>query len=304
MSSTTENKLTTPGNIPDSITLLIEPDTKDLGEFSVSRSLPDKRRQRVGPFIFWDHMGPADFPPGSGVSVRPHPHIGLATITYLFDGVIVHRDSLGYEQPITSGAVNWMTAGKGIVHSERSPADLVESGSHLHGIQAWIALPEELEETEPRFEHYPADGIPVVELPGARLTVIAGRAWGQQSPVQTSSETLYVEIDLAERGKIETPDDIDEIAIYTISGTIAVDDFDLPPRRMAILKNRTSAEIIAKSDAKFMMLGGAILPGERILWWNFVSSSRDRLNKAKRDWLEKNFDDVPGETEFIPLPKK
>ena len=288
----------------DSIIQVIKPEAKDLGEFVVRRTLPDKERQRVGPFIFFDHMGPADFPPGSGVSVRPHPHIGIATITYLFDGVIIHRDSLGYVQPITGGAVNWMTAGRGIVHSERSPEDLVANGSHLHGIQAWVALPTELEETEPRFEHYPREDIPSVSLPGIQLTIIAGEAYGGRSPVRTSSETIYLEADMATGADFDSPDTFDELAVYVVSGDVTVDGHELPAGQMAVLRPRSSARIAARTPSKLMLLGGATLEGERILWWNFVSSSRDRLNKAKSDWRGKRFGNVPGETEFIPLPEK
>jgi len=286
------------------IALLIEPGSKDLGEFSVRRSLPDRRRQRVGPFVFWDHMGPAEFPPGTGVAVRPHPHIGLATITYLFEGVIVHRDSLRFEQPITTGAVNWMTAGRGIVHSERTPQELLESGSRLHGIQAWVALPEALEETEPRFEHYPADRIPRLSFDGARMAVVAGEAFGVRSPVDTASETFLVEADLDAGASLDTPAEVDEIAVYAVTGSVTVDGVSLEPGRMAVLKERTSATVEASEQAKVMLLGGATLAGERIVWWNFVSSSRDRLEQAKRDWRERRFDDVPGDPEFIPLPEK
>jgi len=288
---------------PNSILQVISPETKDLGEFTVRRTLPDSDRQRVGPFIFFDHMGPADFPPGSGVSVRPHPHIGIATITYLFDGVIVHRDSLGFEQPITRGAVNWMTAGKGIVHSERSPEDLVSSGSQLHGIQAWVALPEELEETEPRFEHYPQEQIPAVSMPGIQLTIIAGEAYGNRSPVQTSSETIYIEADMEAGAELDCPGNFDELAIYVVGGEVTVDGYVVPPGQMAILAENTSANIAANTSSKLMILGGATIAGDRILWWNFVSSSRDRLDQAKKDWLAGEFDDVPGESEFIPLPE-
>ena len=286
------------------IELVIDPPDKDLGDFTVRRSLPDKRRQRVGPFIFWDHMGPAAVPPGTGVSVRPHPHIGLATITYLFEGVIVHRDSLGYVQPITSGAVNWMTAGKGIVHSERSPEDLVASGSMLHGIQAWVALPTELEEIEPRFEHYPAHDIPRLSEPGLELTVIAGEAYGATSPVQTSSATVYVEADMEEGASLETPADVDEIAVYAVSGAVEVDGQPLPAGRMAILAARATAKVSARSPAKVMILGGGTLQGERLLYWNFVSSFPERLEQARQDWKNGKFDDVPGDPEFIPLPEK
>ena len=290
--------------LPKSVSQVIEPVTKDLGEFTVRRTLPDKSRQRVGPFIFFDHMGPAAFPPGSGVSVRPHPHIGIATITYLFDGIIVHKDSLGYDQPITRGAVNWMTAGRGVVHSERSPADLIAKGSHLHGIQAWVALPIELEETDARFEHYPESEIPAVELPGVSLTIIAGEAYGACSPVRTSSETIYVEADLEEGATLQTPGEFDELAVYCVTGLVTVDGYELRPGQMAVFEPHTSATIAAIVASKIMLPGGATLEGERILWWNFVSSSRERINQAKKDWLEKKFDEVPGETEFIPLPKK
>ena len=289
---------------PKSISLVIEPRATDLGDFEVRRALPHKKRQRVGPFIFFDHMGPADFPPGKGISVRPHPHIGLATITYLFDGVIVHRDSLGYQQPITRGAVNWMTAGRGIVHSERSPENLVASGSHLHGIQAWVALPTELEESEPRFEHYPASDVPSVSLPGVNLKIIAGEAYGCRSPVRTSSETIYIEVDMEEGATLDTPGSADELAVYSVNGEITIDGYSVPPGNMAVLNERTSATIVAKVRSKVMLAGGTSLEGERILWWNFVSSSRERLNQAKQDWLDRKFPEVPGETEFIPLPKK
>ena len=301
------NKEDRPPMATDSSTAIAEildGDAKDLGEFTVRRTLPHSSRQRVGPFIFWDHMGPAEFPPGAGVSVRPHPHIGLATITYLFEGVIMHRDSLGYAQPISPGEVNWMTAGRGIVHSERSPEDLLERGSRLHGIQAWVALPEEQEETAPRFEHYPSTEIPVVEFDGARATVIAGEAWNHSSPVQTSSQTLYVEIDLDAGGAIDTPAGVDEIAVYPVDNDITVDGTVVEAGRMAVLKPGIAAKIEAGSVSKVMVLGGATLPGERILWWNFVSSSRERLNKAKKDWRENRFEAVPGESEFIPLPDK
>jgi redox-sensitive bicupin YhaK (pirin superfamily) len=289
---------------PGAIELVIDPPDKDLGEFTVRRSLPHKLRQRVGPFIFWDHMGPAEFPPGAGVTVRPHPHIGLATITYLFEGVIVHRDSLGYVQPITSGAVNWMTAGKGIVHSERSPEDLVASGSKLHGIQAWVALPTELEETEPRFEHYPADDIPRLSKPGLELTVIAGEAFGAKSPVQTSSKTVYVEADMEEGASLVTPAGVDEIAVYAVRGAVEVDGQPLPAGRMAILSARATASVSAQSPAKVMILGGGTLQGERLLSWNFVSSFPERLEQARQDWKSGKFDDVPGDPEFIPLPER
>jgi len=284
------------------IDLLIEPVEKDLGEFVVRRTLPAPGRQRVGPFIFFDHMGPADFQPGSGVSVRPHPHIGLATITYLFAGQIMHRDSLGHAQVIENGAINWMTAGRGIVHSERSPEELKESGSRLHGIQAWVALPTELEETDPRFEHYPAIDVPETNLDGTRLRVIAGSAYGLTSPVRTSSETLYVEADLDADADLTLPGNVDELAVYVVDGEISIGERDVSTATMAVIRPGSDVVVRAKTVCKLMLLGGATLPGKRYLWWNLVSSSRERIEQAKTDWRENRFPPVPGETEFIPLP--
>ena len=285
------------------IELLIDPVEKDLGDFVVRRTLPAPVRQRVGPFIFFDHMGPADFEPGSGVSVRPHPHIGLATITYLLAGKIMHRDSLGHAQSIEQGAINWMTAGRGIVHSERSPEDLKQAGSHLHGIQSWVALPEEFEETEPRFEHYPASDVPESNSDGACLRVIAGSAYSLTSPVTTASETLYVEVDLETGADLALPGNVDEIAVYVVDGKVDIDDCPVTAGRMAVVRRGSNALVHSHTAVKLMLLGGATLPGERYLWWNFVSSSKKRMQKAKADWREKRFPEVPGETEFIPLPK-
>jgi len=285
------------------IELLIEPAEKDLGEFTVRRALPDKRRQRVGPFIFFDHMGPAEFPPGTGVNVRSHPHIGLATITFLFEGEILHRDSLGYVQAIRPGEINWMTAGKGIVHSEKAPPELLASGQKLHGLQTWVALPIEHEETEPRFEHYSADGIPVLEREGAKITVVIGTAYGKTSPVKAASETLYVEIKLEPGASINLPE-AEELGVYVVSGNIELDGQAVSDGVLAVLKNGASASVKTPGGAHLMICGGDTLEGERIVWWNFVSSSRERLEQAKRDWKEGDFDDVPGEPDFIPLPEK
>lgn len=285
------------------IELLIEPETKDLGEFTVRRALPDKRRQRVGPFIFFDHMGPAEFPPGSGVNVRSHPHIGLATITYLFEGEILHRDSLGYVQPIRPGEINWMTAGKGIVHSEKVTPELLESGQKLHGLQTWVALPLEDEEAEPRFEHYDADGIPGLARDGVEITVVIGTAYGETSPVQTSSETLYVEARLDDGASLALPD-AEELAVYVVDGEVMLDGRAVTGGVLAVLVNGKTATITANGSAHVMLCGGDTLEGDRIVWWNFVSSSRERLEKAKQDWLDGNFEPVPGEVDFIPLPEK
>ena len=284
------------------VELLLDPVTKDLGDFVVRRTLPATDRQRIGPFIFFDHMGPADFKPGSGVNVRPHPHIGLATITYLFAGKIMHRDSLGHAQAIEQGAINWMTAGRGIVHSERSPEELKQSGSHLHGIQAWVALPVELEETEPRFEHYPAEDVPEVNLDGVKLRVIVGQAYGAASPVRASSETLYVEANLDADANLLLPAGIDELAVYVVNGDIDVGDCPVTAGRMAVIEAGSDAVARARTTTKLMLLGGASLPGQRYLWWNFVSSSKERMEQAKKDWREQRFGEIPGETELMPLP--
>lgn len=285
------------------IELVIRPRARDLGEFTVRRSLPDARRQRVGPFIFFDHMGPVDFPPGMGVNVRPHPHIGLATITYLFDGEIMHRDSLGYRQSIRPGAVNWMTAGRGIVHSERSPEGLRVHGSYLHGIQSWVALPEEFEVCEPSFQHYPADEIPRSDVDGTNVRVIIGEAFGLASPVKTLSRTIYAELDLPQHGSIGVPGKYEEMAVYVVSGKVEAGETTLDEGSLAVMRPGGTPRMRAASDAKVMLLGGDTLPGERIIWWNFVNSSPARLEQAKLDWKDQRFDKVPDETDFIPLPE-
>lgn len=284
------------------VALRIEPTTKDLGEFSVARLLPDQRRQRVGPFIFFDHIGPAEFPPGKGVNVRAHPHIGLATITYLFEGMMLHRDSLGYVQEIRPGAVNWMTAGRGIVHSEKVTGEVLASGQRLHGLQTWVALPVEAEEIEPRFEHYAADAIPAVELDGARIRVVIGTAYGAESPVRTDSETLYVEMRLEPGASVDLPR-TEELGLFLIDGEATVADESLRPGELAVLQDNAMATVHAAVDCRLMVCGGAALTGERIVWWNFVNSSRERIEQAKRDWREGRFPEVPGEDDFIPLPK-
>lgn len=284
-----------------SIELVIEPVTKDLGEFTVDRLLPDKRRQRVGPFIFFDHIGPADFAPGSGVNVRSHPHIGLATVTYLFDGEMLHRDSLGFVQVIRAGAVNWMTAGRGIAHSEKVTEEILASGQRLHGIQVWVALPLESEEIEPRFEHYASEDIPAVDLEGANARVVIGSAYGLTSPVQTESETLYVELQIDAGASVELPR-TEELAVFVIDGDIRIDGQAIPTGSLAVLVNDSTATLEATCRSHVMLCGGASLPGERILWWNFVSSSRERMQQAKADWRDGRFDTVPGESDFIPLP--
>lgn len=275
---------------------------KDLGDFEVRRVLPASECQRVGPFIFFDHMGPAEFAPGRGVAVRPHPHIGLATVTYLFDGVIRHRDSLGSDQEITPGAVNWMTAGRGIVHSERTPEALKAQGSTLHGLQVWLALPRDAEETAPSFVHHPAGTLPRVEGPGVGLTLVAGTAYGERSPVETASETFYLAGELEAGAELGLPEEHEERAAYVVSGKLETEGAAFPAGTMVVFRSGSSPRLRASQASRVALVGGAPLEGERHLWWNFVSSSRERIERAKADWREGRFPEVPGDPEFIPLP--
>jgi len=283
------------------VELVIKPKPKDLGEFTVRRVLPSPECRKVGPFVFFDHMGPAEFPPGKGIAVRPHPHIGLATITYLFEGEIIHRDSLGYKQPIQAGAVNLMTAGRGIVHSERAGDDL-ETKSRLHGIQSWMALPEEHEECEPAFVHYPAADLPGFEMDGIDVRIIIGEAHGHRSPVQVLAPMIYVEYKMPKGATIAIPNGYDERALYVVDGQVEVAGSTLDSGLMAVLGKGAPAQVTANEDSHFLLVGGATI-SDRTVWWNFVSSSKERIEQAKDDWRNKRFDAVPGETEFIPLPK-
>lgn len=280
--------------------LRIEPKERDLGELTVRRVLPSSRRQMVGPFIFFDHMGPAEFPPGQGIQVRPHPHIGLATITYLFEGEIMHRDDLGYVQPIQAGAVNLMTAGRGIVHSERAGDDL-DQHSKLHGIQSWMALPEELSETEPGFLHYPASDLPEFAVDNVTVRLIMGEAYGYRSPVKTCSPTIYLECRLPAGSELMLPDRHEELAAYVVSGEIETAGEKFPAGVLAVTESESKFLIKAVADSRVMVVGGSPL-GKRYIWWNFVSSSKERMEQAKRDWREGRFGKVPGDDEFIPLP--
>jgi redox-sensitive bicupin YhaK (pirin superfamily) len=281
---------------------VIEGRPRDLGGFDVRRMLPAAGRQMVGPFIFFDHLGPAEFAPGRGIDVRPHPHIGLATVTYLFEGELVHRDSLEFVQPIRPGDVNWMTAGRGIVHSERTGDELRRSGSRIHGIQTWVALPRSAEETEPAFFHHPAAALPEVRAPGFVARVIAGTALEQRSPVEVFSPTLYVDLQLSDAASFEVPLEHQDRAIYVAAGLIALDGVQFAPGSMVVLEPASAAKIRALQESRLLLLGGAPLEGRRYIWWNLVSSSRERIEQAKSDWLQQRFAKVPGETEFIPLP--
>jgi redox-sensitive bicupin YhaK (pirin superfamily) len=287
------------------VDLQIEARPRDLGGgFTVRRLLPSIARRMVGPFIFFDEMGPVAMDPGAGLDVRPHPHINLATVTYLFDGEILHRDSLGTEQPIRPGAVNWMTAGRGIVHSERSPAASRKTGVRLHGLQLWVALPKAKEEVAPSFQHHAADTIPAVERPGARLRVVAGSAYGSASPVGVLSTLFYVEARLERGAKLDLPEEHAERAVYVVAGSIRADGHVRGPSGMLVFRVRTPARIEALEASHVMLLGGAPLDGERHVWWNFVSSSPARIERAKDDWRSRRFASVPGDdAEFIPLPQ-
>ncbi len=286
-----------------SVDLIIEPKQADLGEFTVRRALPSRKRRMVGPFIFFDHMGPAEFPPGKGIAVRPHPHIGIATITYLFEGEIMHRDSLGFEQPIQAEAVNLMTAGSGIVHSERTPEVLRDEGSRLHGIQSWIALPVVAEETDPDFSHYPSEVLPTIELPGVSMSLIAGSAFGDRSPVVTASPMFYLAAEMGAGSEFVMPDEYEERAVYIVEGSLVVDGEGFSTGQLIVFQRDRRITIGCEDNARLMLLGGAAIDGPRYLWWNLVSHSRERIEKAKADWKNGRFDKVPGETEFIPLPE-
>lgn len=284
----------------DDVALVIGSKPKDLGGFSVRRVLPAPERRMVGPFVFFDEMGPADFGPGEGIEVRPHPHIGLATLTYLFEGEIMHRDSLGFEQPIRPGAVNLMTAGRGIVHSERTAPALRETGQRLHGIQTWMALPDALAETDPAFVHYPADRLPRVDQDGVRMTLVAGEAFGARSPVATASPTLYLDLDLDADGRTGLPK-ATERALYVAVGRVRVGACVLEAGAMAVLKPGAAVLVRAEVASRVILVGGDPV-GERTLWWNFVAADPARIERAKEDWRQGRFAGVPGDEEFIPLP--
>ncbi|MGB3721487.1 MAG: pirin family protein [Pacificimonas sp.] len=277
---------------------------KDLGDnFHVRRVLPSAKRRMVGPFIFFDHFGPSTFNPGQRFDVRSHPHIGLATVTYLFDGEIMHRDSLGTEQAIRPGAVNWMVAGRGIVHSERSSAETERTGQTMEGIQAWVALPEANEEDAPSFRHHPADSLPKLSWPGAQGILIAGRAWGETAPADYPAPIFYAHVKLEKGACVPVPHDYEERAVYVARGNIEVDGETLTEGTMHIPGAAWQGDISAETDAVAMLLGGQKM-GERHIWWNLVSSRPERIRQAADDWREGRFDEVPGDRQDrIPLPE-
>lgn len=279
--------------------------TEHVGGFSVHRVLPFRKRRSVGPFVFFDHMGPAELAPGHGADVRPHPHIGLATVTYLFEGEIIHRDSVRSLQSIHPGDVNWMTAGRGVAHSERSPDAVREHGGRMHGIQSWVALPVAHEEDAPSFAHHPASTLPVLSRPGAELRLIAGHAYGERSPVAVLSPTFYVHAELEPGATIDLPDDHAERAAYVVRGEIEHEGTPYRGGQMLIFTPGTAAAVRATGGpACVMLLGGAPLDAPRFMWWNFVSSSHDRIEQAKRDWADGRFDPVHGDPDArLPLPE-
>ena len=287
----------------DAVQMVIAPRSRDIGGFEVRRALPHAERRMVGPFIFFDQMGPARFEPGLGMDVRPHPHIGLATVTYLFDGRVMHRDSEGNAIEITPGAMNLMTAGRGIVHSERSPPPARLSGESLFGIQSWIALPKAHEETAASFQHFDEADLPAIEDHGLKARIIGGSAFGVTSPVTTFSDWLYVDMRLDPGASAPVDADAEERAIYVVEGEvdIAGDRFEGP--QMLILRPGDRLTLRATRPTRLMLLGGPTMDGPRHIWWNFVSSSPERIEQARQDWRAGRFPSVPGETEFIPLPE-
>jgi hypothetical protein len=281
----------------------IVPRERDLGDgFVVRRVLPAAERRTVGPFVFFDEMGPVELPPGKGLDVRPHPHIGLATLTYLFSGEILHRDSLGFEQAIRPGAVNWMTAGRGIVHSERVTDETRAAGQRLHGLQTWIGLPKAAEATAPGFVHYPADSLPERVADGVRLRVLAGEAFARTAPVAAFSPILYVALDMAAGAVLTVPPEHAERALYPVSGMGEIEGTPCPPGALQVFAPGRAVTVRALEPTQAMLLGGAPLDGPRHVWWNFVASEADSIERAKSDWREGRFATVPGDPEFIPLP--
>jgi redox-sensitive bicupin YhaK (pirin superfamily) len=288
----------------DAIEQIIVPRTVDLGDFTVHRALPSGQSRMVGPFILFDHMGPAVLSAGKGVDVRPHPHIGLATVTYLFDGEVMHRDSLGTAMAIRPGAVNLMTAGRGIVHSERSGAEWRTTGGSMHGLQLWVALPAAGEETAPAFAHTEAADIPEFGDNGMKLRVVAGTVHGVRSPVVTSWDTVFADVRLKAGTTFPLDADYEERGIYVISGEIEIGGDRHGPHRLLVLRPGDRIAVTAVSDAQFVVVGGAAMDGPRHIWWNFVSSRKERIDAAKADWKAGRFEQVPGDTkEFIPLPE-
>jgi redox-sensitive bicupin YhaK (pirin superfamily) len=290
----------------DLIETVIIPRARDIGGLEVRRALPSPKRQMVGPFIFFDQMGPAEFVLGEGLDVRPHPHINLATVTYLFDGEIVHRDSLGTELAIRPGAVNWMTAGRGIVHSERTAPERKATGARLFGLQTWVALPAAHEETDPAFAHTGENELPVIEDNGSRVRLVVGNAWGRTSPVRAFSETIYADVTLDPGAHLPVDPDHEERALYTVAGEVEIAGDRFPSGQLLVLRSGDPITVRnpGPAPARFVLVGGETMDGPRYIWWNFVSSRQERIEQAKAEWKAGRFDTVPGDAEeFIPLPE-
>ncbi len=288
----------------DAIETVIVPRAKDIGGFEVRRALPSAQRQMIGPFIFFDAFGPVMLRAGQGMDVRPHPHIGLATVTWLHDGVVQHKDSLGSDQSIKPGELNWMTAGKGIVHSERTPPKERSTGQKVYGIQSWVALPKQFEETTPAFEHVADSSLPLLEDHGRKVRVIAGSLYGVRSPVRTHSDLFYAEVLLEAGAHLPFPPEHEERGIYILEGSLTIAEQRHEAGRLLVLRAGDAITISSETGARFMMLGGEPMDGPRYIWWNFVSSSREKIEAAKNDWKHARFNIVPGdEKEFIPLPE-
>lgn len=281
---------------------IIVPRSRDLGGLEVARVLPSRQRRMVGPFVFLDQMGPARFPAGNGLDVPAHPHIGLATVTYLFSGQIMHRDSLGTRQLIRPGAVNWMTAGRGIAHSERTPDDARRSPGELFGLQAWVALPVEHEETEPGFVHHATDELPLIEDGGARVRVLAGSLYGCRSPVTLLADTIYADIQLEPDARLPLDSRQEERALYIVAGTVRIDGKEFEAGQLLVVAPGAALTVEAVEMAGLMLLGGAPMDGPRHIWWNFVSSRPERIEQAKADWQAGRFDPVIDESDALPLP--
>lgn len=288
---------------PPMVEKTLLPRVSDIGGLEVQRLLPSSRRRMVGPFIFFDRMGPAHFTAGEGLDVRPHPHIGLATVTYLFSGEIVHRDSLGSLQTIAPGAVNWMIAGRGIVHSERFDRIKHPAGGELFGLQVWVALPKAVEEMAPAFSHHPVDGLPRIEGEGWRARLIAGTFEGEQAPTPVHSPTVYVDFALAAAGRVPIAAEHEERAVYVVEGTVSLDGHLLEPGILYVLVRGQPVTLTAAVSSRLILIGGAAMDGPRHVWWNFVASDPARIEQAKADWKAGRFVAVPGESDFIPLPE-
>jgi redox-sensitive bicupin YhaK (pirin superfamily) len=284
--------------------IVLQPHLRNLGEFEVRRLLPAFPNKMVGPFIFFDHFGPVAFERGKGADVRPHPHIGLATVTYLFEGAMIHRDSLGSIQRIEPGDVNWMTAGRGIVHSERTPAEERSGGQRLHGLQTWVALPIKHEQGDPSFSHHPKPTLPRIDLPGATMRLLAGTAFGERAPTPTFSSIFYLAVEMSQGAELDVPPEHEERGVYAIEGELTLDGAALASHHLAVLPPGESVRIQATKPSRLVLLGGAKMDGDRLIWWNFVASSRELIESASARWREQAFPPVPGETEFIPLPER